>query len=237
MHHNKAILLFSKVPQINRSNRDEPFAALPWDDLDTLFTAMLGDVAEIACHVDFADVFLYRDGAELSDDILSHLRTRIEVCDLPPGSFSEQVQQAVENAFAQHYDRVVVVLDNHPLMTSTLLRNIFYQLEYEDDCIVLGPTVEGKCFLLGMKSNYSLLFSPEDGDPLINSNLLMSRLCATNVVLFPMPISYSLDSGFNLARLKQDVEMLVGAEAVFPHRTYELFKVLDKKYRTKKTLR
>ena len=58
MRHNKAIVLLSKVPQINRSNRDEPFAALPWDDLDTLFTAMLGDVAEIACHVDFADVFL-----------------------------------------------------------------------------------------------------------------------------------------------------------------------------------
>ncbi len=234
---NKAIVLFSRIPQINRSNRDEPFAALPWDDLDTLFTAMLGDVTESCCLVEDADVFLYRDGAEFSDDLLSRFRPRITICDLPSGSFAEQVQQAVESVFLQHYDRVIVILDNHPLFSTKFLMSVFHQLEYEDNCIVLGPTAEGKCFFLALKSDIHILFNVDEGDPLSNFNLLMNRMCRSNALLFPTPTGYSLDSGFNLARLKNDIEALAATEEKFPHRTHEMFKMFDKKYKSKKSAR
>ena len=230
----KAIALFSRVPQINRSNRDEPYASLTWEDLDTLFTAMLGDVVERVCSADVADVFLYRDEKELSDDIFTRVRAKIEMCDLPKGAYAEQIQQVIENIFAQHYDRIVVVLDNNPLTSQDLFKNVFHQLEYEDDCLVYGPTLEGKCYLMGMKSNHSLLFTMEEGDPMGTPDLLMGRLCKSNAFLFPTRLTYSLDSGFNLARLKLDIEKSAGVDAVFPHRTHDLFKMLDKKYKTKK---
>ena len=230
-------MLFSRTPQINRGNRDEPYAALPWEDLDSLFTAMLGDLLESVSQGDFADVLLYRDASELSDDFLGKLREKIDIRNVSEGSFSEQVQQAIETVFSQGYDRVVAILDNHPLITSEMIRKVFDQLGYEDDCVVVGPTMEGKYFLLGMKSSHSEVFDITEGNPMTNSNLLLERLCRTNAILFPITMSYALDSGFNLARLKKELDALGSNNVSFPHRTHEIFKTFDKKYRTRKSTR
>ena len=237
MPQNRAILFFSKTPQINRTNRDEPFAALPWEDLDSLFTAMLGDIVENACRIEPVDIILYRDSSEQSDDFLSRFQGRVDFRSAFEGSFSEQVQQSIDAAFAQDYHQLVVILDNHPLITSEIIENVFHQLGYEDDCIVFGPTNEVKPYLLGIKSNYSGIFSISGGNPTTNPQLMMERLCQCETVLFPLRLSYALDSGFNLAKLKSDVETLAIEDELFPHRTHEMFKMFGKKYKTRKTLR
>ena len=233
MSHRNAILIFSKAPHINRKP-DEPFASIAWGDLDALCSAMLGDVVEISCRVFNADVLLYRNPAEFSDDYLAPFRERIRCYDVQETPLAEQVQHAIENAFAENYSHIVVVLDNNPLLTSKFLEKVFDQLEYEDDCLVVAPTVEGKFSLLGMKANYSSLFDTAPGDPVAKPNLLMERICELNLVVFPIQTSYMLDSGLNLARLKDDIETLRTTKSEIPRRTYEIFKVFHKKYKTRK---
>ena len=235
-HHN-ALLIFARSPQIDRSNRDEPFTALPWEDLDALFTAILGDVVQIASQLPNVDVFLYQDQKQLSDDLRSPHRERIRSRQLSEGTLTEQIQTAVKDAFLEGYDNVVVLIENHPLVKLVPLERVFDQLTYEDDCIVIGPTVDGKAYLLGMKSNHAELFLQTDGDPLSKPALLMERLCATEVILFPTHVTYSLDSASNLARLKHDVEFLTLNKANPPQRTHDIFKVFDKKYKARKAAR
>ncbi len=233
MQNKKAIAVFSRVPQLRRYSADEPYAALPWEDLDMLFTAMLGDLVEIVCQSGIGDVFVFRDGKLMSDDIFSRFRGKIQIRDLPQGSFAEQVQQVIDAIFAQRYERVLLVLENNPLLPLATVRSVFQQLEYEDDCVIYGPTTDGKCSFLAVKSNYGSLFAADGGDPFGSADVLVRRLCQVNAVLFPTPVAYALDSGFNLSQLRADIEN-VSREDVYPHRTLEVFKQFDKKYKFKK---
>ncbi|MBI4546344.1 MAG: DUF2064 domain-containing protein [Ignavibacteriae bacterium] len=233
MYYHNVIIIFSKTPQINRKP-DEPFASLAWGDVDALFSAMLGDIIETSCRVLQADVHLYRNPTEFSDDYLSPFRERIRCYDVQETPLAEQVQHAVDTAFAEHYSRIVVLLDNNPLITSKFLEKVLNQLEYEDDCLIVCPTVEGRFFLIGMKANYSSLFDTSAGDPLAKPDLLMERICDLNVVIFPTQTNYMLDSGLNLARLKDEIETLRMTKSEFPRRTYEIFKVFTKKYKVRK---
>jgi hypothetical protein len=234
MKKQSAILLFSKPPRINRSNRDEPYATLPWEDLDALFTALLGDIIEQACRLKEVDVLLYRKRSELSDDFLLPFGDRVKCLDEVHSSFTESVQYAVDQAFAGMYHRVLVLLDNHPVMAAPFLVRVVQQLAYEDDCVVVAPFLDGNCFLLGMKANHSLIFEKADQDPFAKPYELMKRLCRLDSMLFLMQPTYSLDSGFNLSRLKTELDAADGSSPDFPRRTYEMFRTFEKKYRFKK---
>ena len=232
MGRQNAILIFSKSPHISRTDSSEPYASLPWGAIDTLFSAFLVDVLTHACDVQEADVLLYRNQAEPLDEFLTPLRERIVFGELADGKFSEQVHAAVDKTFGDGYKRVVAVLDNHPTISAKMFERMFAQLEYEDDCVVLGPTIEGKSFLIGVKANYGHLFDASTVDPLERQYVLLQRLCQLDAVLFLTEQRYLLDSGFSLARLREELALSPAAESAAA-RTYEVFKGFDKKYRMK----
>ena len=119
-------------------------------------------------------------------------------------------------------------------MDAPFLARVVQQLAYEDDCVVVAPSLEGTCFLLGMKANHSSIFDKSDQDPLAKPNLLMKRLCRLESMLFLTQPTYSLNSGFSLARLKDELDAADGSSPDFPRRTYEMFRTFEKKYRLKK---
>lgn len=234
MHKKSAIVVFSVPPQFNRSEGDELFTALTWDELDILFTAILEDVVEQSCQLDSIDIFLYRNEKELSDDFLSRFRGRIEIKNLQERFSTSQVQQIIENLFMLNYIRVIVILENNPLIHSRFLLNVINQLDYNDECIVFGPTTNGRCFVIGMNTNQSVIFSSQEADLFQSSNLLLENVCRSDAALFPTKAIYSLNSGNGLIRLKNDIELLVRTGEPIPHRTFETFKLFDKKYRFRK---
>jgi glycosyltransferase A (GT-A) superfamily protein (DUF2064 family) len=232
-----AIVVFSKPPRISRTNQNEPYATLPWEDLDALFTSLLGDILEQACRLKDVDVFLHRKRTELSDDFLLPFRDRVKLVDDPGGSFTDSIHHALDHAFGGRYNRVIVLLDNHPHMDAPFLARVVQQLAYEDDCMVVAPSIEGTCFLLGMKMNHGSLFEKADQDTLVKPDLLMKRLCRLDSMLFLTEPFHSLNSGFSLARLKGELDAADGSTPEFPRRTYEMFRTFDRKYRPKKITR
>ncbi len=232
-----ALVLFSKAPTIERTNQDEPYATLPWEDVDALFTALLGDILEQACRLKDVDVFLHRKRTDLSDDFLLPFRDRVRCVDESGGSFTDTVHHAVDHAFGGRYSRVVVLLDNHPMMDAPFLARVVQQLAYEDDCVVVSPSLEGTCFLLGLKANHAPIFEKADQDTFVKPDLLMKRLCRLDSMLFPTEPVYPLNSGFSLARLKSELDAADGSSPEFPRRTYEMFRAFDRKYRPKKITR
>ncbi len=237
MSSQNAIIVFSKPPHISRTDSSEPYASLPWDDVDKLFSAFLVDIIQSACRVPDTDVLFYRDPSEPLDEYLYPLRDKITFCNLEGGTFTEQVQSAVEKTFANGYSRVIVVLDNHPTLSAKAFMRIFEQLKYEDECVVLGPTIEGKTFLIGLKANQSQIFDEAEGDPLEQQFVLLERICQLEAVLFLIQQKYLLNSGFGIARLREELESAEVQESGVADRTYEVFKSFDKKYRMKHSLR
>ncbi len=228
-----AILVFEKQPSIHRSHGAEPFAALPWDDLDALFTAFVADLLGNAAKVAKADVLFYRNPASAVDEYLYQLEDRITIRESNGPSFSSQVCHAAQDAFAGGYQRIVTVLDNQPTLSPRLFSRLFEQLKYEHECFVVGPTAEGKCYLIGMKADHSEIFSPTGADPLVSPHELLRRLCQIPGELFLSPLRYLLDTGYNLERLFQELEAMEARGTSFPLRTYEMFKKFDRKYRTR----
>lgn len=237
MNRRSAVIVFSKAPHVARGNADEPFAALPWDDLDALFTAFLGDIIQNACQIAEVDVLLYRNPSELSDDFLAPFRERVILYDVVDGSFTRQVQHAVDESFLNHYDRIVVLLENHPIVNPYLIRRMLGMLTHDDDCVVITPTIEGRCLMLGMKTNHSWVFEDSEGDPLVKPFVLLQRLCSIETQILTLPPGYLLDSGLNLARLKGELDGREGRDIDFPRRSYEMFRMLEKKYKMSKPAR
>src|SRR5207249_8818493 len=142
-----------------------PFAVLTWYDLDKLSTAILCDFLDSALQVPGCDVLYYRKQGEQWDEQLNAFRKKVVFCESPGPTFTERVQSAVEQTRAAHYHRIIVILEPHVAISPDFLGRIFGQLTFEDDCLVVGPTLDGRCFLIGMKSNHSDLFTSGEGDP------------------------------------------------------------------------
>jgi hypothetical protein len=237
MPRQNVILVFSKPPRISRTNSTEPYASLPWDDLDALFSAFTVDVLYHACGVPETDVMFYRNPSEPQDEYLYRLREEVKFRELQGEHFTAQVDDAVERAFSDGYYRVVVVLDNHPTLSPRFFGKVLEQLKYEDDCTVVGPTVEGKCFLVGLKGNHSGLFDSSQDNPLLKPFGLMERLCRLDGILFLTEPRYMLDSGFSLARLWSELQEPGVRDHYVAERSYEVFRSINKKYRLKYAMR
>lgn len=236
MHHSNAIMIISSSTYIDRTRLDDPLTALPWDDIDSIYTALLGDTIRIASQLPDMDLLVYRSEKEISDDYFLPYYQRIQLFDLTDAPLIEQIQQAVENAFANNYQRLVILFENNPLICTSVLEKIFAQLEYDDDCLVIGPTYEGKCFVVGMKSNHSKAFNASEGDPLKDHQILLKQLCNTQTIFFLLNPIHSLESGSNLIQLKKMIELQDKSGNDFPSKTFGIFKLLEKKYRFQKIL-
>jgi hypothetical protein len=233
MSQQNAIIIFAVTNQIDRSNHDDPFATLPWDDLDALYTAFLSDMLRVAIQLYDVDVLVYRNTKEISDDFFLSYKYRVKLFDLIEAPIEGQIQSAVENAFQLGYQRVVTLLENNPLISHKLLKLSFTQLGYDDDCIVVGPTDTGKCYLVGMKSDHSSVFRIADNESVRDSEQLMQSIMVQDTMIFPLLTLNALDSGVGLLQMKKSLEE-GKMNGDTPAKTLSVYKMLEKKYRYRK---
>jgi len=225
-----ALIMFCRTPNIVRDNINVKFASLPWEDIDTLFTAFTADLLVTLRHLQGIDVLVYRDPEELSDDYFFSFRQMVQLFDMDDRIFTHTIERAIDSTFQAEYRNVVVLLENSTIITPEFLQQVFDQLGYEDDCFVACPTFEGRCAMIGMKSNHSKLFDAGGDDPITHPNVLLKRLCAIDAHLFLMNPVRSLDSAAGLAFLQEEITGSNSAFPYFPSRTSETFNKLGKKY-------
>jgi hypothetical protein len=234
MRNPNAVIIFARTPDVARSGGGDPFAALPWEDLDSVFHGCAGDIVESALAVPETDVLVYRESRFPAAKLTAPFGDAVRPLDLPDGPIGDAVQQAVEGAFLDNYHRVVVVLDNNPLVGDGVMRAASDQLGVEDDCAVLVPVDPGAAVLVALKAACRGLFSGGKGTPGGPWGGVVSRLCEEELMLFPLRPSFLLDTTANIERLRTDMAGLDPEGAGFPKRTGAAFRALEKKYRWKK---
>jgi hypothetical protein len=231
MNQRDALILLFRTSQIDRTNPEDPFSTLPWEDIDLLFSSMAGDIIRTVSQLTTIDILVYRNTKEVSDDFFFPFHQRMKLMDLEPIPPAEQIRQGIENAYAAGYQNVAVMLQNHPLITKKTIADLFSQLGYEDDCIVVGPTNDNRGYLVGMKMNHSEIFELSEGDVLQKQHLLLKNICRLDSMLFLMPPMNSIDHAANLMALMKEVELLDKTAVEYPVKTANAFKALQKKYK------
>ena len=68
----------------------------------------------------------------------------------------KRMENAFEDIYGLGYKKIVIIGTDCPTLTTKILNLSFSRLEEED--VVIGPSVDGGYYLLGMNSNYSFLF-------------------------------------------------------------------------------
>jgi hypothetical protein len=229
-----AVILFARTPDVARSGAGDPFAALPWEDLDSVFHGCAGDVIEAALTVPDSDVLVFREPRFPPAKIAVRPGDAVAQVDLPEGPIGDAVQQAVDGAFLDFYHRVVVVLDNNPLVGGDVMRAASDQLGVEDECAVVVPADAGGAVLVALRAGCRGLFSggyASHGGPWGG---ILPRLCREEIMLFPMRPSYLLDTTAGIERLRTEMAGLDPDGPGFPKRTDAAFRALEKKYRWKR---
>jgi len=237
MKNQNAIILFARTPEIVRSGGGDPFAALPWDDLDSIFHACVGDLLLAAASVPDSDVLLYRSPHFPSEKLMVPAGNGIRMFDMAHPEFGESVQQAVDGAFLEFYHRVLVVLENNPLLGRNDFRSAADQLGVEDDCAVITPADGNRIVLAALKTNYPSLFAARGASGTGRQAGVLNRLCEMEAMVFPTRPSFALDTTANIERLRVELSARDPGTPDYPRRTGAIFKTLEKKYKWRRTPR
>ena len=231
-----AILIYSRPPEIERSGGDEPYAALPWDDLDRLSWAIVRDQVEQACQVSIADVILVYHTVRPSEEFIQSYGDRVQYIELGGQTAPLFYSFLAEFLATQPYQRVIMVLDNYPLISSQLFLKSFSQLGSEDEKVVLGQTLDGRCFYLGLRTPFQTFFQ-EAGNQLLDKPFeMLSHICKQNAIVCPVQPIVPLTSGYNLALLWQMIMNMSDDDPVYPKHSAAVFKFFDKKYKFRKSV-
>ncbi len=230
-----AIMIFAKQPELQRTGGDEPYAALPWDDLDRLSNALMGDLIEQACQVGGADVVLvYHSSARPSDEFLREFGDIVRYIELP--ETAKPLNHTVLGEFitSQPYQRLILVFENYPLLSPQLFLKTFSHLGSEEEKIVIGQTFDGECFFLGLRSPFHAFFH-EGGQELFNKPFgMLSHVCSQNVIVCPVQPILPLTSGYQLATLRELIAGMDESDPIYPKHSATVFKFFDKKYKNRK---
>lgn len=234
MRGSNAVLLFARTPEVSRSGGGDPFASLPWEDLDTVFHACAADVLHQALTIPDTDVLVHRSAHFPKERLFAPPSDGVRHLDLGDLPFGEAVQQAVDGAFLEYYHRVLVLLGNNPLVGAGAMRTSLDQLGLEDDCAVIVPAGSGGALAVALKGNYRSLFSGKGDASEAPSGGILARLCEQELILFPHRSSFHLESTANMERLREELAALHPESPGFPKRTAAAFRALEKKYRWKR---
>lgn len=230
--HSKAILLFAREFSLLRSKKNDSFSTVAWDDIDVLHSSMAADMIETLSKIAHTQLIFYASRKNEAGEFASMFQLTVDERPQKGRTFEESVGLAINSAFQEGFDRVVSILEINPLLESEVVRGVFTHLGIEDECIVVGGLEKGGCYLIGMKSNYSEQFQRQKDDG-PGWEELMNRLCSLNTMVVPAPPLYAITCSADLERLRGDVERRKDVAADFPRRTFETFRLLQRKYKAK----
>lgn len=229
MRNTKAIILFTQNVRLSRGNPKEPYTAISWEDIDLLFSAMLSDLLEILTQLPQVDVFLVTSKSELQDDFLFAFHNRVNVLYTAEKNYNRRVAFSIATVFNEGYNKVVAYFDNYPLFKDNFIKRVFSQLNYEDDCIVCSATNNGNCNLIAMKNNYSGWFDDLTGEQFISMEHVIKKGCESKLVIFTTHNLPTIVNGYDLQKLKHEIQTQMENETNYPKKTHQMFKYLDKK--------
>ncbi len=229
-----AVVIIARTREFHHDRPDEPFAALPWEDRDSLTHAIVGDLVEQAAALPGADIIIMHPKEERFDDIAGLFPGRVKLHALTTESLARGPAHLLEGEDVRQYQKIVLIAELTPLVPSRLIAKTFAQLGAEEDCIVLGQTREGGCAFLGFRAPQRTLLTEMDNDIYEKADRLLAHLCGQNIIVVPIQSFEGLRTGSQVESLRKAIGALQTAGGSFPRRTEATFRSFEKKYKPRK---
>src|SRR5215472_10306825 len=153
----RALAVAAKAPQPGRvKTRLLPFLAP--EDATELYRCFLKDTIALMETVPAADVVISYtpEGAERFFDGIISGRHRL----LPQRGrdLGERLCLALEDLLAEGYDSAAIMNSDSPTLPHAYVEQTFDLLAAPGDRVVLGPTIDGGYYLIGLKRSHHRLF-------------------------------------------------------------------------------
>jgi len=200
-----ALVVFARDPVLGQvKTRLNPFL-----DLQTtcdLYTCFLSDSIDTICAVESVDCFVgiypsstsgYFERLDPSLSISAFVQEGKDLGDRMKNTFSAR--------FAEGYEQVVIIGADSPSLPLAYIRQAFFSKQD----VVLGPSIDGGYYLIGMRGKLINLF---DGIAWGSDTVLKETRCkleSNGVSLELLPVWYDVDRSDDLIFLKTHLELMV----------------------------
>ena len=141
------------------------------EELSFLHQAFVADSINNALTIPEVDIKLYYSPREKTrksvNIIINYLKNRltgekktilednrIEFGELSAGRWGIKMDESFERCFNQGYKKVIFIGSRTPTLTHTMIEEALAVLDKND--VVIGPTVEGRYYMLGFKGGYHI---------------------------------------------------------------------------------
>ncbi len=121
------------------------------------------------------------------------------------GDLGARVHAAIDGAFSRGAKAVLVVGGDCPELDTALLRDAADALREND--LVLGPTVDGGYYLIGLRGAQPGLFSDMPWSTSEVFEETMTRIQALGLTVEKLPMLFDVDTADDLSRFPEIVDM------------------------------
>ena len=205
--HDNALILFARDPVVGQvKTRLNPF--LDPQTIYDLYLCFLADSIDTLCLVESADRFVGIKPSNLSGyfDRLDP-SCAISVFVQEGQDLGERMQNAFASRFAEGYGKVVIIGADSPSLPTKYIHQAFAS----NRDVVLGPSVDGGYYLIGMCGNVVDLFEGVTwgGNTVLEQT--RERLEGSGASLELLPTWYDVDRPEDLKFLKTHLELMAAA--------------------------
>lgn len=173
MNHDSLLMIFAKNPEIGKVKTR--LAKTIGDEKALMVYLKLLEHTHAVANPVFSDKAIFYSARVQEFDILDYYKFPkfLQKGD----SLGERMERAFGQAFAQHYEKVVIIGSDCYELTTEIIEDAFAALDNHN--VVLGPAHDGGYYLLGMDRHYPHLFKDKvwsTSDVLLDTILDLKKL-------------------------------------------------------------
>ena len=116
----------------------------------------------------------------------------------------EKMSNAFKNTFNEDYKKVVLMQPDCPKMTDTMIEKAFKVLDDHD--FVIGPTMDGGFYLVGMKEYHPQLFANKTYSTAEIYNETIAEIEKMGKTFFKLPTLVDVDMEEDLGKLRKMIK-------------------------------
>jgi uncharacterized protein len=121
------------------------------------------------------------------------------------GDFGQRLDGAIEDLLAIGFDSVCLINSDSPTAPVSAFAEAAQILSSPNDQLVLGPSMDGGYYLIGMKTVHSRLFEEIDWSTEQVLDQTLERAAEIGLAVRLLPLCYDVDDRITLARLCEEL--------------------------------
>ncbi|MEZ5358683.1 MAG: DUF2064 domain-containing protein [Candidatus Zixiibacteriota bacterium] len=152
---------------------------------------------------DVTTIMGYLEGKQKNQKNSLMDENRIEISELSPGRWGQKMDESFERCFAQGYKKVLFIGSRTPTLQHTTLEHAISVLDQKD--VVIGPTVEGRYYMLGFKGTYQVKLQDFDWKRPDIYSMVSNKLTDLNLSWEELQIWYAVEHPEDIQYLAMDI--------------------------------